>query len=86
MRHPWQCSTSQSPHSDTSALATLVALPHPPGSRLLLLLPALLLLLLCMLLPASSRPSGRGTGASSGMPALLGSPCRQEGRIAYRGR
>ncbi len=65
-----------------SALATLLALPHPPGSRLLLLPPLLLLLLpllcmplLCMLLPASSSPSGSGTGASRGMPALLGSPC-----------
>lgn len=65
--------------SVVSALATLLELPHPPGSRLLPL--PLLLLLVCMLLPASSRPSGRGTGASSGMPALLGSPCKQQDKV-----
>lgn len=63
-----------------AALApTLLLLPQLPGGGGLWSLP--LSLPLVMLLLAASSPSGSSTGASSGMPALPGSPCTgQSGR------
>lgn len=73
--------------SRTYHASTLLALllPQPPGSFLLLLLASLLLPSTAAVLTAASRPSGSGTGASNGMPALLGSPCRGSA-VAGEGR
>lgn len=61
--------------SGLALVLALLPLPQLPGGGGLWSLPLSLLLPPAMLLPAASRPSGSDTGASSGMPALPGSPC-----------